>query len=181
RRVLALSESLVLSGVATLTAGKVVTVWDRASGRSFIVSATPNVQGWKLISLSENSDLRSVAATISAGDQVIKLRFDPERLTPPKLDNKSKPAPRSEAAAMVEALLRSLNPAVARDFEGLPAGAQESFRTAFSAYVASYPTATDTQRIAFAERALDEARAAKPNGDAEAAPNSPPTNAPARK
>ena len=88
-----------------------------------------------------------VSATIVAGDQRITLRFDPERLTPPKLDNTSKPAPRSEGAVVVEALLRSLQPAVAKDFESLPADAQETFRKAFSTYLATYPTASDANRL----------------------------------
>src|SRR5678815_957015 len=121
-----------LSGVATLPAGKVVTVWDRATGRSFIVTAAANAQGWKLLELTGGSDLRSVSATIAAGEQTLTLRFDPERLTPPKLDNTSKPAPRTEGAVVVEALLRSLQPGVAKDFEALPADAQETFRRAFS-------------------------------------------------
>lgn len=161
RRVLTLSESLVLSGVATLPAGKVVTVWDRASARSFVVTAAPNPQGWKLIELTEGTDLRNVTATIAAGDQRITLRFDPERLIPPRLDNTSKPAPRNEGAVVVEALLRSLQPAVAKDFEALPADAQESFRKAFTNFLAAYPSASDGKRLAFVQRALEDARELK--------------------
>jgi hypothetical protein len=166
RRILTLSDSLVLSGVARLPAGKVVTVWDRAAGRSFIVTSTPNPQGWKLLELGESHDLRSVTATIAAGEQKITLRFDPERLTPPKLDNTSRPAPRNEGAVVIEALLRSLQPAAAKDFETLPADAQESFRKSFSTFLATYPTAGDAKRLEFIHRALDEARPVK----AEATP-----------
>ena len=169
RRVLTLSESLVLSGVATLPKGKVVTVWDRATARSFIVTATPNAQGWKLVDLTESSDLQSVTATIAAGDQKLTLRFDPERLTPPKLDNTSKPAPRTEGAVVVEALLRALQPAAAKDFETLPPDAQETFRKSFSDFLATYPTASDAKRLAFVQRALEEVRepkAATPPADA---------------
>ena len=158
RRVLTLSESLILSGVASLPGGKIVTVWDRASARSFVVGSHPNPQGWKLIEVSDNADLRSVSATIAAGDQKITLRFDPERLTPPKLDNTSKPAPRNEGAIVVEALLRSLQPAAAMDFEALPAEAQETFRKSFSNFLAAFPTASDATRLAFVHRALDDAR-----------------------
>jgi hypothetical protein len=172
RRVLALSESLVLSGVATLPTGKVVTVWDRASGRSFIVTGTPNAQGWKLTGLSENTDLRSVEATIAAGDQTLTLRFDPERLIPPKLDNTSKPAPRNEGAVVVEALLRSLQPAVAKDFETLAPEAQESFRNNFSDFLATYPTANDAKRLEFVQRALDEVREKKTASPEKALPPS---------
>jgi hypothetical protein len=174
RRVLTLSESLVLSGVATLPTGKMVTVWDRASARSFVVSANPNPQGWKLIDLSESSDLRSVSATIAAGDQKITLRFDPERLIPPKLDNTSKPAPRNEGAVVVEALLRSLQPAAAKDFEGLPAEAQESFRKSFSNFLAAFPTASDAKRLEFVQRALEEARPAPKEEKKPPEPEKPP-------
>jgi hypothetical protein len=181
RRVLSLSDSLVLSGVATLPAGKIVTVWDRVSGRSFVVGVHPNPQGWKLLEISGGTDLRSVAATIAAGDQQITLRFDPERLTPPKLDNTSRPAPRSEGAVVVEALLRSLQPAAAKDFESLPADAQESFRKAFSTYLATYPTASDTSRLAFIQRALEEARpdTAAQKEPPESQPAASPSTAPA--
>jgi hypothetical protein len=174
RRVLTLSESLVLSGVASLPSGKVVTVWDRATARSFVVSSARNPQGWRLKELSESTDLRSVAATIEAGDQTIVLRFDPERLTPPKLDNTSKPAPRTEGAIVVEALLRNLQPAAAKAFEGLPANAQESFRKSFSGFLSAYPTATDAQRLAFVQRALEEARPEQKNApEAAAEPTAP--------
>lgn len=179
RRVLTLSESLVLSGVAALPTGKAVTVWDRATARSFLVTPTPNAQGWKLLDVSESTDLRSVTATIAAGDQKLTLRFDPERLTPPKLDNTSKPAPRNESAVVVEALLRSLQPAAAKDFEALPAEAQESFRKSFSNYLAAYPTASDAKRLEFVHRALEEARENPPGKEQPAAqapaPKAPPT------
>jgi hypothetical protein len=173
RRVLTLSESLVLSGVATLPTGKVVTVWDRVSARSFLVTANPNPQGWKLIELSEGSDLRTVTATIAARDQKITLRFDPERLTPPKLDNTSRPAPRNEGAVVVEALLRSLQPAAAKDFEGLPPAAQESFRKSFSNFLAAFPAASDAKRLAFVQRALEEARPAQKDAQDQKDPEKP--------
>lgn len=156
RNVLSLSQTLVLSGVASLPGGQVVTVWDRATGRSFVVTKTPNPQGWKLLDLTESTDLRSVTATIAAGDDKLTVRFDPERLTPPKLDNTSRPAPRSEGAVVVEALLRSLHPASAKDFEALPATEQESFRKSFTGFLAAYPTASDAKRLDFVQRTLEE-------------------------
>ena len=174
RRVLTLSESLILSGVASLPDGKIVTVWDRASARSFVVGSHPNPQGWKLIEVSENNDLRSVTATIAAGDQKITLRFDPDRLTPPKLDNTSKPAPRTEAALVVEALLRTLQPAAAKDFETLPAEAQEIFRKSFSNFLAAFPSASDATRLAFVQRALEDARS---DHDPKSSPESKPAAA----
>jgi len=180
RNVLSLSQTLVLSGVASLPGGKVVTVWDRATGRSFVVANTPNPQGWKLLELTESTDLRSVSATIAAGDDKLTLRFDPERLTPPKLDNTSKPAPRSEAAVVVEALLRSLHPPSAKDFEALPAGEQENFRKSFTDFLAAYPTASDSKRLAFVQRTLEEMRPAE-KAEKKAPPPATPAPPPAKK
>ncbi|HWB05260.1 MAG TPA: hypothetical protein VG796_19665 [Verrucomicrobiales bacterium] len=170
RTVLSLSQSLVLSGVASLPEGKVVTVWDRTTGRSFVVTKAPNPQGWKLIELTESTDLRSVTATISAGDEKLTVRFDPERLTPPKLDNTSKPAPRSEGAVIVEALLRSLHPASAKDFESLPASGQEAFRKSFTDFLSVYPTASDSKRLAFVQRTLEEMKGEEKPETKEPAP-----------
>jgi hypothetical protein len=171
RQVLSLSQSLVLSGIASLPSGKMITVWDRTSGQSYLVTSQPNAQGWILESISENQDLRSASATIAAGDERITVRFDPTRLTPPKLDNTSKPAPRSEASVVVEALLRSLDPSAAREFEKLPATGQESFRKSFSEFLSTYPTASESRRLAFVQRALEESN---PNPAASEDPNPSP-------
>lgn len=170
RKVLSLSESLVLSGVAALGPKKLVTVWNRATGESFVATTTPNPQGWRLAELVESTDLRHVTATIEAGSQRVTLRFDPERLAPPKLDNRSKPAKRSEEAIVVEAMLRSLDPAAARQFETLPPEPQETFRKSFADFLSTYPTAPDSRRLAFVRQALDEVAESATDADQTAAP-----------
>jgi hypothetical protein len=162
RRALGLPDSLVLSGVAAIPGGHMVTVWNRATKESFMVTATPNAQGWRLASLTENASLRNVAAVIASGDQSITVRFDPERLTPPKLDNMSRPAGRSESQVVVEALLRGLDPLSAKVFEGLKAEEQESFRKAFAGYLDTYPGASNDQRTEFVRRSLAEISAPVP-------------------
>jgi len=176
RRVLGLPDSLVLSGVAALPTGDMVTVWNRATGESFAVTATPNAQGWKLVELKRSPDLKSVAAVIASGDQSLLLRFDPERLTPPKLDNTSRPAARTEAEIVVEALLRALDPMAAKSFESLPPASQEEFRKSFAGFLGTYPAATDPQRIDFVRRTLAGAGPADPisPGPAPAGPINPP-------
>jgi ATP-binding cassette subfamily B protein len=68
RRLLSLSESLVLSGVATLGSKKLVTIWNRATSESLVVTSSPNPQGWRLAELVESTDLRHVTATVEAGE-----------------------------------------------------------------------------------------------------------------
>lgn len=170
RRHLSLSDALVLSGVASLPAGKLVTVWNRDTGESFVVTASPNAQGWKLVEVNESADLRRVSATIEAGAQRLTVRFDPTRLNPPKLDNTSKPGARSESQVVIEALLRSLDPAAAREFESLEAKPQEEFRKAFADFLDAYPTAPDSRRLAFARQALEEVQRSRQEGATSPAP-----------
>lgn len=184
RRHLSLSDALVLSGVASLPAGKLITVWNRNTGESFVVTASPNAQGWKLVEVNESADLRRVSATIEAGAQRLTVRFDPTRLNPPKLDNQSKPGGRSESQVVIEALLRSLDPAAAREFETLEAKPQEEFRKAFADFLDAYPTAPDSRRLAFARQALEEVQRSAEGGTQNQAPvpveggGAPPPNAP---
>ncbi|MFN0127063.1 MAG: hypothetical protein ACKV19_10320 [Verrucomicrobiales bacterium] len=177
RKVLSLSESLVLSGVAALGQKKLVTVWNRTTGESFVATSTPNPQGWRLVDLVESTDLRHVTATIEVDNQRVTLRFDPERLAPPILDNRSKPAKRSEEAIVVEAMLRSLDPAAARHFETLLPEPQETFRKSFAEFLSTYPTAPDSRRLAFVRQALDEVAESATGADETAVPN--PTATPA--
>lgn len=156
RRSLSLSESMVLSGVAVLPDGPMVTLWNRSTRESFVVGNEPNAQGWKLVELTRSTDLRSVTAIISTGGQELTVRFDPERLTPPKLDNTSRPGSRPEGQIVVEALLRSLDPAAARKFEGLPPAAQEAFRKSFAGFLETYPASADGERREFIQRSLTE-------------------------
>ena len=179
REVIALKQSLVLSGVATLPTGDMVTVWDKASGQSFLVTSTPNPQGWILENLSHSTDLRNVEATIAAGPEKLRIRFDPERLSPPRLDNTSKPAARSEGDVMVEALLRSLDPAAAREFEGLAATGQESFRKSFSTFLSTYPTASDTRRLDFVQRTLEDVKESAEEVPEQSEKSSAPASIPA--
>lgn len=73
-------------------------------------------------------------------------------------------------------MLRSLDPAAARQFETLPAAPQESFRKTFAEFLSTYPTAPDSRRLAFVRQALEEAVESTPEDDTADAP--PPASTP---
>ena len=173
RRSLSLSESMVLSGVAVLPDGPMVTLWNRSTRESFVVGNNPNAQGWRLLELSQSTDLRSVTAIISAAGQELTIRFDPERLTPPKLDNTSRPGSRPEGQIVVEALLRSLDPEAAKSFEALPPAGQETFRKSFAEFLETYPASADGDRRTFVQRSLAEATVPAPAAESPPAPENP--------
>lgn len=169
RRRLSLSESLILSGVASLPGGDVVTVLNRATDETFVVSGIPNAQGWKLIELVNSSDLAKVSARVSAGAQVVTLRFDPKRLVPEVIKSKAKPGAKSVDNTVVEALLRNIDTGSAGKFEELDAGRQEQFRTALSQFLNTYPEATDSQKVEFVRTTLSSLE--KPDPDSSGAPS----------
>ena len=173
RRSLSLSDSMVLSGVAVLPDGPMVTLWNRSTRESFVVGNNPNAQGWKLLELSQSTDLRSVTAIISAAGQELTVRFDPERLTPPKLDNTSRPGSRPEGQIVVEALLRSLDPGAAKTFEALPPAGQETFRKSFAEFLETYPASGDGDRRSFVQRSLAEATQPTNGIESPTAPENP--------
>lgn len=178
RRSLSLSESMVLSGVAVLPDGPMVTLWNRSTRESFVVGNNPNAQGWKLLELSQSTDLRSVTAIISAAGQELTVRFDPERLTPPKLDNTSRPGSRPEGQIVVEALLRSLDPEAAKNFEALPPAGQEIFRKSFAEFLEAYPASGDGDRRTFVQRSLAGATAPTAGTESPTTKENPATTPP---
>lgn len=178
RRSLSLSESLVLSGVAVLPDGPMITLWNRSTSESFVVGAAPNAQGWKLVALHQNTDLRSVSAEIATAGQTLTVRFDPERLTPPKLDNTSRPGSRPEGQIVVEALLRSLDPGAARTFETLAPRDQETFRKSFAEFLETYPSSGDAERRSFVQRTLAPATPAELAAPGDGSPGETPAPQP---
>ncbi len=171
RRLLSLSDRLVLSGVAQLPELSMVTVLNPESLESFVVTDTPNPRGWRLVSLDNDPDLLKVSATISAGGREITLRFDPQRLRPRSSRSRSQPGQGDTAQVVVEALLRRLDPAAATAFEALPPREQEDFRSKFATYLKTYPESSDANKADFVRETLGEIAAedAPPEpGDPEA-------------
>ncbi len=80
-RSLNLSDSLILTGVATVDEEQLATVMDRNTKMTYVVSSKPNAQGWKLSGLDASTDLETVTATISVdGSSTVKVRYDEMKL-----------------------------------------------------------------------------------------------------
>jgi hypothetical protein len=168
RRLLSLSEALVLSGVAELPGGALVTVYNRVTNETFVVGEQPNPQGWRLLALESSPDISKVLVRIEAGGQEIVLRFSPERLEPParRRGSATLPGRRDEALVVVEAFLRTLDPEAAGFFELLAPRSQEDFRESFATYLKTYPEASDADKVGYARRQLQQLTA----GDGPQAP-----------
>jgi len=76
------AESVRLTGVAEIDGIPVVTLFDRETKKTKIVSAKPTSDGWKMVSVEKNQDLAQVSATIAVGGEEFTLQFDESQLQP---------------------------------------------------------------------------------------------------
>ena len=82
-RSLNLSDSLILTGVAKMEGKPVATLLNKESKETYVISEQPNAQGWKMVGISEGTDLVSVTAKIAlSGGEVVTVRFDEAQLKP---------------------------------------------------------------------------------------------------
>lgn len=83
-RPLNLSDSLILTGIASISDQKVVTLLDKNTKETYVVTDEPNAQGWKMMGVQgESGDLEKVTAKISVpGGEVVAVRFDEKQLKP---------------------------------------------------------------------------------------------------
>ncbi len=89
-RALNLSDSLTLTGIATIGSDTIATVVDKTSKQTYVVSARANAQGWRMLGVDgDQNDLERVTARIAvAGGEVVTVRFDDDQLNP----SESRPA-----------------------------------------------------------------------------------------
>lgn len=74
-RAVNLAESLQLTGMAFIDGKPVVTVRDRDTKKSYVITGEPNMLGWKLVAATPRSDMRRAEAQIIVGTEVVNLRY----------------------------------------------------------------------------------------------------------
>ena len=82
-RTLSLSDSLILTGIATVDDEQVATLLNKETKESYVVSSRLNSQGWKMVELQADADLEKVAAKVAiAGGEVVTVRYAEWQLKP---------------------------------------------------------------------------------------------------
>ena len=67
-----LSDSLILTGIATMNDSRVATLLNKETKETYVVSSKANSQGWKMVELKEDSDLEKVSADTSRYGNTIR-------------------------------------------------------------------------------------------------------------
>ena len=78
-RTIDISDSLLLTGIAEIDGKPVATLIDTKTSQSYVISDTPNSEGWKMVGLTEGDELEQLVASISvSGGEVVNVRYDRE-------------------------------------------------------------------------------------------------------
>lgn len=73
-RIVSISDSLVLTGMAYVDGKPVVTIFDRDSKQSIVVSDEPNLKGWKLVGAQPSEKIDRAQAKIAIGGETFSIR-----------------------------------------------------------------------------------------------------------
>ncbi|MFM7607119.1 MAG: hypothetical protein ACKO8Z_18220 [Prosthecobacter sp.] len=89
-RIVNVSDSLVLTGVAYVDGKPVVTLFDKEKKESLVVTDQPNLKGWTLVDATQASDIKRATAKVSIGGEPVSIRYDAAALTPDAIKKSKK-------------------------------------------------------------------------------------------
>jgi len=73
-RIVSISDSLVLTGMAYVDGKPVVTIFDKNAKQSIVVSDEPNLKGWKLVGAKPSEKIDFAQAQIAIGGETFSIR-----------------------------------------------------------------------------------------------------------
>ncbi len=73
-RIVSISDSLVLTGMAYVDGKPVVTIFDKTAKQSLVVSEEPNLKGWKLVGAQPAEKIDFAQARIAIGGETFSIR-----------------------------------------------------------------------------------------------------------
>ncbi|MDI1312711.1 hypothetical protein [Prosthecobacter sp.] len=132
-RIVSISDSLVLTGMAYVNGKPVVTIFDKNEKQSLVVTEEPNLKGWKLMEALPTTNIERAQAKIAIGGETFSIRhsaLDKSDLTKGKSDRGDR-GPRSDSGG--DRLNRSNRGPSDEDrkkYENLSDKAKDKFRNA---------------------------------------------------
>ncbi len=91
-RMVSISDSLILTGVAYIDGKPVATIRNKDTKQSFTVTDKPNFQGWTLNEATPTRDVTRSQAKITIGGEVVSIRYDAAAMTNENLKGGGKKA-----------------------------------------------------------------------------------------
>ena len=156
-RALNLSDVLALTGVAEIDGKPVLTLLNRTTRESYLVSDEPNPQGWRLVEIYPSDELGRVEAKISAGPgQVVSVRFDEKQLKPEE-NKPTRPATKQPAQSNRSGggERRGPDPEMMKKYNSLTQEQQQRFREIMREQWMKNRNMSSEQRREMSRRALE--------------------------
>jgi hypothetical protein len=94
-RIVSISDSLVLTGMAYVDGKPVVTIFDKEAKQSIVVSDEPNLKGWKLVGAKPSEKIDYAQAQIAIGGETFSIRHSSLSKDDMKPEKREKAAPGS--------------------------------------------------------------------------------------
>jgi len=88
-RIVSVSDSLVLTGMAYVDGKPVVTIFDKETKQSIVVTEEPNLKGWKLVGARPSEKIDFAQAQIAIGGETFNIRHAALSKDDMKRDSKS--------------------------------------------------------------------------------------------
>ena len=132
-RIVSISDSLVLTGMAYVNGKPVVTIFDKNEKQSLVVSEEPNLKGWKLMEATPTTSIERAQAKISIGGETFSIRhsvLEKSDLTKGKSDKGGDRGPRSDSGGDRYSRSRGPSEEDRKRYESLSDKAKEKFRDA---------------------------------------------------
>jgi hypothetical protein len=83
-RALNLSDQLALTGIAYVQGKPVATLVDKTTKKSYLVSETPNAEGWRLAEANASNEIKRSEIKIIIGTETVTIRYSDTQSASPK-------------------------------------------------------------------------------------------------
>ncbi len=132
-RIVSISDSLVLTGMAYVNGKPVVTIFDKNEKQSLVVTEEPNLKGWKLMEALPTTNIDRAQAKIAIGGETFSIRhsvLDKNDLTKGKSDKGEKGRGDSSGGDRFSRGNRGPSEEDRKKYESLSDKAKDKFREA---------------------------------------------------
>ncbi|OYW70652.1 MAG: hypothetical protein B7Z37_30055 [Verrucomicrobia bacterium 12-59-8] len=136
-RIVSISDSLVLTGMAYVNGKPIVTIFDKNEKQSLVVTEEPNLKGWKLMEALPTTNIERAQAKIAIGGETFSIRhsvLDKNDLTKGKSDkgDKGDKGPRGDSSGGDRFNRSNRGPSEEdrKKYESLSEKAKDKFRNA---------------------------------------------------
>jgi hypothetical protein len=92
-RVVDYSNTLMLTGVASVNGKPIATLMDRTTKQRYVVSEEPNAKGWRLAGVSGADAIKEASVQLDVGGETVTLHYTPPATPTPSVTKNSNYGP----------------------------------------------------------------------------------------